>query len=144
MELRNLFGILLPIACLTSCLASCNRSHRSRQYENGWYHIISEQKDSIDPEPIVTVKDFSALRLDTDAFGRYAITGKVSQHKQNKWADETEKAIGQQIAFIFNDSVITNPQVNGRIERGSFQITSFQDDRLPDIYRQLKKEQHLK
>ena len=50
------------------------------------------------------------------------------------------KATGRQIAFIFNDSVITNPRVNCSIESGAFQITSVLDEKLPDIYKQLKQE----
>ena len=40
-----------------------------------------------------------------------------------KWAKETEKAIGKHIAFVLDDTVITNPKVNARIENGVFQIS---------------------
>lgn len=65
--------------------------------------------------------------------------GQISKHKLKKWADETEKAIGKQIAFIFNDAVITNPQVNARIESGTFQISSHDYD-LKNIYNKIWKE----
>lgn len=68
------------------------------------------------------------------------ISGQISKYKLNKWAKETEKAIGRQIAFVFNDSIITNPRVNCRIESGAFQITSILDKELPDIYERLKQE----
>ena len=51
MQKKNLFGILILIAYF----ASCNQIHKTH-YENGWYHILSQQKDSIAKESIVTVK----------------------------------------------------------------------------------------
>lgn len=139
MKIKKTFTIQLLFLC-AFCFVNCNKSsHRV----NGWYHIISGQEDSIAHEPIVTVKDFDALRLDSDAFGKYVITGQISEHKIAKWANETEKAIGKQIAFVFNDSIITNPTVNCRIESGAFLISSLFDDKLPAICRQLKKEIHI-
>lgn len=138
MKTKKICATLLLFLC-TFCFVNCNKSS---YHVNGWYHIISGQEDSIAHEPIVTVKDFDALRMDSDAFGRYVITGQISGHKITKWANETEKAIGKQIAFVFNDSIITNPKVNCRIESGAFQISSLSDNKLPAIYRQLKKEMH--
>lgn len=134
MRIRILFGIL------SLCLFVYAGSQTSRQRANGWYHLSLGQEDSLSKEPIVTVKDFTNLRLDTDYFGRYTIVGQVSRYKQQKWAHETGKAIGRQIAFVFKDSVVTSPRVNGRIESGMFMITSFCDDKLPAIYKQLRKE----
>lgn len=64
MQKKNLFGILILIAYF----ASCNQIHKTH-YENGWYHILSQQKDSIAKESIVTVKDFVSLRMDSDEMG---------------------------------------------------------------------------
>lgn len=87
----------------------------------------------------MTVKDFVSLRLDSDRNGTYVIVGQISKHKLKKWADETEKAIGKQIAFILDDIVITNPQVNAKIESGTFQISSHNYD-LRNIYNKIRKE----
>ena len=132
---RKLLGILTLFSFLPY-FSICQNKLR----ENGWYHILSGQTDSISREPIVTTKDFIALKLDTDYFGKYVISGQISNYKRKKWAEETGKATGRQIAFIFNDSVITNPRVNCSIESGAFQITSVLDEKLPDIYKQLKQE----
>lgn len=98
--------------------------------------------DSIALEPIATVHDFNELRLDSDAFGRYVITGRISPHKQADWADQTEKAIGRCLAFVFNDTVICCPKVHARIESGNFQVSSSPDRPmdLPSIYRRLRQE----
>lgn len=90
---------------------------------NGWYLITSETKDSISKEPIVTVKDFVALKLDSDFNATYQIVGTISKHRSSKWADATEKAIGKRIGFVHNNKVITAPQVNQRIEGGNFAIS---------------------
>lgn len=132
---KKLFVILALFSFLPHFLV-CQNKFR----ENGWYHILSGQTDSISQEPIVTIKDFISLRLETDYFGKNVISGQISKYKSNKWAKETEKAIGRQIAFVFNDSIITDSRVNCRIESGAFQITSILDKELPGIYEQLKQE----
>lgn len=80
------------------------------------------------------------LKLKKDYYGKYAISGRISKHKINKWADETEKSIGKQIAFVYNDSIISAPQVNTRIESGTFMITSLLNKKLPEIYKGIMKE----
>ena len=111
------------ISCCAFLLLSCT-SHPTVHRENGWYLAASADMDSIALEPIATVHDFNELRLDSDAFGRYVITGRISPHKQADWADQTEKAIGRCLAFVFNDTVICCPKVHARIESGNFQVSS--------------------
>lgn len=132
---KKYLGILVCFSFLPYSLTSRNRCR-----ENGWYHILSGQTDSISRKPIVTTKDFIFLRLETDYSGKYTINGQISKYKMNKWVKETERATGRQIAFVFNDSIIARPRVNCRIENGVFQITSISDKKLPDIYKELKQE----
>lgn len=110
---------------------------KKSQKENGWYNITDGQQDSISQNPIVTTKDFIELNWVSDSFGISLISGKVNKLKMQKWADATEKSIGKRIGFIFNDTVITDPQVNARIESGSFQISNPHGYDLKRIYRQL-------
>ena len=118
----------------------CQHKSIAIHRENGWYPVTGDSNDSLSLEPIVTTKDFSVLRLDSDAFGKYVIFGQIHPYYMNLWAEETEKNIGKQIAFVFNDSVISNPTVNMRIESGNFAITSYCDTLLPEIYEELNKE----
>ena len=118
----------------------CQHKSIAIHRENGWYPVTGDSNDSLSLEPIVTTKDFSVLRLDSDAFGKYVIFGQIHPYYMNLWAEETEKAIGKQIAFVFNDSVISTPTVNMRIESGNFAITSYCDTLLPGIYEELNKE----
>ena len=115
-------------------------SQATTHRENGWYHVMQGQEDSIAHEPIITVKDFIALRLDSDYSDNYVLVGQISKHKLKIWGNETAKAIGQKIAFLFNDSVITAPQVNCRLGSDTFQISSLSDNNLPTIFKELKKE----
>lgn len=133
--------INLSLLGLLSVFVLCNNGlAQTLQRENGWYFIIDGQKDSISKEPIVTVKEFVALELDSDAFGKSVILGTISKLRQTKWADATERVMGKRIGFLFNDEVITDPQVNCRIESGRFVITNPHGHDLSEIYDQMKQE----
>lgn len=43
-------------------------------------------------------------------------------------------------SILYNDSIISYPRVNARIESGTFIITSLSDYKLPDIYKSLMRE----
>ena len=136
--------LLLVIAFLSVALGSaCQHQPQSvvtGNLENGWYYIVDGTQDSIVPTPIVTVKEFGALRVDSDYYGVYSIVGQVCRSKRQTWADATERWIGKRIGFVFNDSLITSPQVNMRIESGTFQITVPQGHGIKSLYRKLLKE----
>lgn len=136
---------LLPLAALAIIAAMAfktfpTHSQSVKHRENGWYRIMDGQKDSIASRPIVTVKEFASLRLEKDPFGKAVITGSVSKHKSRAWADSTEQLIGQRMGFVFNDSVITAPRVNMRLESGMFQIATPSDYDISSLYRNLLKE----
>lgn len=133
--------ISLSLLELLSVFIICNNGlAQTPQRENGWYFIMDGKKDSISKEPIVTVKEFVTLNLDSDAFGNSVIFGTISKHRQNKWADATERVIGKRIGFLFNDEVITDPMVNSCIESGRFVISNPHGHDLSDIFNQMKQE----
>lgn len=136
---------LLPLAALAiiaamACKTFPTHSQSVKHRENGWYRIMDGQKDSIASRPIVTVKEFASLRLEKDPFGKAVITGSVSKHKSRAWADSTEQLIDKRMGFVFNDSVITAPRVNMRLESGMFQIAAPGDYDISSLYRNLLKE----
>ena len=134
-----LFVMLSSAVCL-GCTDNSGYSKSTKYRENGWYRIIDGQKDSIASRPIVTVKEFASLRIDKDFFGKAVITGSVSKHKLRAWADSTEQLVGKRMGFMFNDSVITAPRVNMRLESGAFQITTPGSYDISSLYRSLLKE----
>lgn len=113
---------------------------------NGWYRVLSGQKDSLSVAPIVTVADFEKVRLDSTTSimqpGEtvYQITGKVKDPCVKAWADATEQSIGKCIAFVYDNKVITNPMVNARIESGSFAISGTNGTEMKNLYRIVQEE----
>lgn len=140
MKNNNMLRLILLIA-LFPLLFSCNQK-RDVSRQNGWYYILDNRKDSISDEPIVTVKDFVALRLDSSEMSGqpfYEIVGRVSKYKLNAWGDATEKVIGKRIGFVYNNEVITCPQVNMRLESGYFSISNPAYD-IKDLFYQIRQE----
>lgn len=127
---KQLAGLCL-LALLPAIPAQSQQTHRP----DGWYHVREGRADSLDTAPFITLKDIAALELDTDAYGRHVITGKVREDKRERWADETAKAVGRRIAFVWRDSVLTAPHVNASIESGHFQISNRNDRELTAAYR---------
>lgn len=131
------------IMIITVLLCGCY-SHRKK---TGWYPVASDVETSISSKPLATVKDFERVALITDTFmadGKSVcqtfIQGKLKPEKINDFADGTEKLIGRRLAFVFKDSIIMTPQINARIESGSFQITSPDTALLRTIYNSINHE----
>lgn len=110
---------------------------------DGWYYVIDMETDSLSDTPIVTLKDFAKLKLDstqsadTDSI-TYRIFGRLTESGRKVWAEATEKSIGKHIAFLFNGVILTAPLVNCRIENGNFFITTEQDYDMKLLYEQIR------
>ena len=124
-------------------LLLCACSPHGRAY--GWYPIADYPDNSVAGKPLATVKDFEKLEIvsesfviDGDTVGRLLIQGRVRPEKRRQWADGTERLIGKRLGFVYNDSVITAPQINARIESGAFQIISPDSAFLMQLFRQLQ------
>ena len=113
--------VLLLIFC------ACSSHHKI----DGWYPVADYPDNSIVGKPLATVKDFERVAIVSDTFviesdtvSKLLIQGRVKPGKRQQWADGTERLIGKRLGFVYNDSVITAPQINARIESGAFQISS--------------------
>ena len=137
---RNAQTVIRVIGCCLFMSVVSYKEASMLHQENGWYLITDGQKDTLASSPIVTVKDFAAIELISDDYGLRVISGRVNKQKQKVWADATEQAIGQRIGFVFNDTVITAPMVNARIESGTFQITAPHGHDLERIFKILQEE----
>lgn len=142
MKVKSLLKVLSVLLC-TICCTSCNNTDNKKALlrENGWYQATYNGKDSLSLKPIVTAKDFINLKLESDSLGIYVITGQINKQKLHEWIEGTEKAIGEQIAFIFNDTIISCPKINQRLDNGSFQISTPPNSNIDikHIYQQLEK-----
>lgn len=114
--------------------ASC--SFKSEQRINGWYEIKDHDGKDFIGHLVAPVSDFKTVAIekhcietDNENTTIYLLQGKIKDDKLDQWADETERLIGHRLGFVYNDSIITAPQINCRIESGNFQINS-QDSAL--------------
>jgi hypothetical protein len=120
-------SIIAFLMVLLLILCACS-SHRKA---DGWYPLADYPDNSIVGKPLATVNDFERVTIIRDTFiiesdtvSQLLIQGRVKPEKRRQWADGTERLIGKRLGFLYNDSVITAPQINTRIESGSFQINS--------------------
>ncbi len=108
---------------------------------DGWYLIADSPDNSIVGKPLAIVKDFEKMVIvrdtfinDYDTIIQFVIQGRVNYEKRRQWAEATERIIGKRLGFLYNDSVVTAPQINARIESGAFQINSPDTTLIKTIY----------
>lgn len=136
---------LSPICAISFLILFGCASHHHRS--DGWYPVADSPDNSIVGKPLATVKDFdnlsifreAAINQDGDTIHLFYIQGRVKQSKRKQWADGTERLIGHRLGFLYNDSIITSPQINARIESGNFQITSPDTTLLHNIYQAISR-----
>ncbi len=137
--MKSSLSPLIIIFGLVFLLILCACSSNNRV--DGWYPVSDYPDNLIVGKPLVTVNDFDNIALSRDSFvaegdtvSLVLIQGRVKAEKQQQWADDTERMIGKRIGFVYNDSVVTAPQINARIESGSFQIISSDTILIKNIY----------
>ncbi len=130
----------MVLSIILSCICACSPRHQTA----GWYPVADYPDNTIIGKPLATVKDFKmivfqkdTLIIEGDTVRRMYIYGEVKPENRNSWAEGTERLIGHRLGFIFNDSVITAPNVNARMESGSFEIISPDTSLLKRIYQSL-------
>lgn len=133
MKTTLLIFLLLILGCTSSAFA--DNSLRP----NGWYYVVDMETDSLSAEPIVRVKDFSELALDSVRDDNnnsviYRIVGKVAEAKRADWSTATKKAIGTHLAFLFDGVILTAPYVNGEIQSGNFFISTDKVKNVKQLY----------
>ncbi|WP_303034511.1 hypothetical protein [uncultured Duncaniella sp.] len=138
----NRQSIIAFVMVLLLILCACSSHHKI----DGWYPLADYPDNSIVGKPLATVEDFESVVIvrdtfivDSDTVSQLLIQGRVKAEKRQQWADETERLIGKRLGFVYNDSVITSPQINARIESGSFQIISSDTTLLNIIYQNIIK-----
>lgn len=142
----NRQSIMAFLMVLLLTLFACS----SQRKANGWYPLADYPDNSIVGKPLATVKDFESVAIVRDTFIiesdtviQLLIQGRVKSEKRRQWADGTERLIGKRLGFVYNDSVITAPQINSRIESGSFQILSTDTTLIKSIYNSIKEIQRI-
>lgn len=130
-------SILAFLMVLLLILCACSLHHKV----DGWYPVADYPDNSIVGKPLATVKDFERVAIvrdtfiiDSDTVSQLLIQGRVKPEKRQQWADGTERLIGKRLGFVYKDSVITAPQINARIESGSFQITNTDTTLIKELF----------
>lgn len=129
--------IITVLTVLFVMFCACS-SHRR---VDGWYPVADYPDNTIVGNPLATVGDFEDVVVfkdtivsEEDTVGLMLIQGRVKHGMRLQWADGTERLIGKRLGFVYDDSVVTAPQINARIESGSFQISSPDTALLRRIY----------
>ena len=100
-------------------------AYSSSHHVNGWYPVADVPENRIEGNAIVTVEDIDVVSLDTVSYFDIAvIKGRLKVDQVQTWSVATESRTGKRIGFVFNDSVITAPTINCRIESGGFTINN--------------------
>ncbi len=141
---HSLRHLILPTKMvLLLILGACSSHGRV----DGWYPVAEYPDNSIVGKPLATIKDFEKISILRDTFeyhgelvNQLLIQGRVKPEKRQQWADGTERLIGKRLGFVYNDSVITAPQINARIESASFQIISKDTALIKRLYDSINQE----
>lgn len=139
-------SIIALLMVLLLILCACSSYRRA----DGWYPLADYPDNTIVGKPLATVVDFERVAIVRDTFiiksdtvYQLLIQGRVKPEKRQQWADGTERLIGKRLGFVYNDSVITAPQINARIESGTFQIISTDTTLIKSIYNSIKEIQRI-
>lgn len=107
--------------------------HDSTILYTGWYYIVDtdnsfkRQLDKstdtffIDPKPIVVAKNFTTFEIyESNTGGKKYIemTMRLDETGTENWSVATEKATGQQLAFILDNRLLQVAKVNAQITAG--------------------------
>lgn len=136
----NMRFIITALVAMVLAIAGCSPARDT----DGWYRLDDSSDQIYLGEPLLTVEDIDTIVLINDSFmvgtdtvNLFLIQGRVKPAKREYWADETERLIGHQIGFVYNDSVVCSPRINTRIDSGYFQITSPDTSLVRSIYNSL-------
>jgi len=121
--------IILSFFGYFSAKGQVNATPDSR-LKTGWYYIVNtdngykRQLDQdtafyfIKPNPIITAKNITNLDIYKDNYGGIGLSMKLDDSGTKFWSEATNKAIGKQLAFIFDNKLLHVPKVNSQITGG--------------------------
>lgn len=96
----------------------------------GWYYIdeskfgIAKKLKGTDkvffisPTPIITAKNFKKIEVYRNIDGDYGLSIKLDKKGKKEWKIATAKSIGNRLALIIDNELVTAPKVNMEIENG--------------------------
>lgn len=133
--------VILLTILFSSCISTRNKTLTNSQKDNtninsnttlqtGWYFIVDKNngvkrqldKDTIfyylDPKPIITAKNIEKSEIYLSRFGDTGLSMKLDKKGTKAWSNATERTIGNQLAFIVDNKLLSVPKVNAQITGG--------------------------
>lgn len=88
--------------------------------ENGIEKILNKTNNSffLNPNPIVTVDNFTELEIYQSSTGEYSLTIRLDEKGTEHWRIATGKSIGQKLALVIDNELFYMPIVNAQIDFG--------------------------
>ena len=137
-RMTYLFSILLFFICgqipatenNTDQINSIVVTQTSKNLITGWYYLTDKEsgvertldgtKETffINPNPIVTVDNFTKLKIYQSNQGSYGLTIQLDEKGTVNWSEATGKSIGQKLALIIDNKLYFTPTVNAQIDVG--------------------------
>lgn len=98
--------------------------------KTGWYYLTEsgngiektlDRTDEIyfiDPNPIVTVDNFTDLEIYQSIENNFGLTIRLDKKGAKRWSVATGKSIGKKLALIIDNKLYFTPTVNAQIDVG--------------------------
>jgi hypothetical protein len=144
--MRNKY-LLLNIIILSIFIISCNAQKKKEiinfsieecllqniqdsSLMTGWYYISdsntgfvrslddTDEYYNINPNPIVTVEDITKMSVENNIYSELFLSMNFGKRGTERWQVATKNAIGKNLAFILNNTLIYKPMVNSEIPNG--------------------------
>ena len=151
---------LFLIITLTVCGQGNNQSksenninHSDTVLKTGWYYVSDQEtnfkrqlyKSSdffyINPDAIVTVENFEELKITENEFNgnKYSsLIIRFDKQGTENWSIATKKSIGNQLALIIDDKLMSVPKVNAQITVGVSSLSGVgTKEELEEILKQI-------
>lgn len=126
----------------------------TRSLNTGWYYITSTPNDFprkmeksevyyyIEPNPIVTAKNITKLKIYKSYYGNLGLEMQLDSLGTIIWKEATEKAVGNQLAFILDNKLMFAPKIINSITNGMtvLNMANTSRKRLKEIKKIIKKE----
>ena len=94
----------------------------------GWYYISdtgiekalkgTEETFFINPNPIVTVDDFSEMEIYESNFGDFGLSIQLDKKGTEQWRIATGMSIDKKLALIISNELYSTPTINSQIDVG--------------------------
>jgi len=132
--MRNIPFILIVILLVTAC---SEIDSGNKPLKTGWYQVVEASKgiprklqDSaiyhLDPEAIISAAHFKTIKVESlpHADTLWQVVTQLDEEGRVKFATATERLIGEDLAFVLDDSIWTEPiRIQAKIPSGILVIS---------------------